>query len=47
MRRQRHIHPEELMNPDLLSEILLVGSVLLVAALFLFILLHTAGYGVW
>ena len=44
MRHQRHIHPEELMNPDLLSEILLIGSILLVVAFFLLILMHISDY---
>ena len=40
MRRQRHIYPEELMNPDLLSEILIIGSVLLVVVLVLLTMLQ-------
>jgi hypothetical protein len=36
MRHQHHIHPEELMNPDLQSRIVLMGSVLVgVVGLFL------------
>jgi hypothetical protein len=30
MRRERHIHPEEIMKPDLLSEIVLAGAVVVV-----------------
>ena len=40
MRRARHIHPEELINPDFLSETVLVGSVLLLVALLLFLVLQ-------
>jgi hypothetical protein len=43
MRRARHIHPEELMNPDLLSEILITGSVLLAVAVSWFALLRASG----
>jgi hypothetical protein len=43
MRPARHIHPEELMNPDLLSEILITGSVLLAVAVSWFALLHASG----
>ncbi|HMK31390.1 MAG TPA: hypothetical protein VK473_17030 [Terriglobales bacterium] len=30
MQRLQHIHPDELMNPDLLSEIVLTGGALVV-----------------
>jgi hypothetical protein len=43
MRPARHIHPEELMNPDLLSEIPITGSVPLAVAVSLFALLHASG----
>ena len=43
MRRARYIHPEGLMNPDLLSEILLIGSILLGVALSLLVVLHATG----
>ena len=36
MRHHRHIHPEEVMNPDLLSEALLIGSILMIVALMSF-----------
>jgi hypothetical protein len=36
MRHKHHIHPEELMNPDLSSRIVLIGSVL-VGVVFLFL----------
>jgi|SoimicMinimDraft_17_1059745.scaffolds.fasta_scaffold256859_1 hypothetical protein len=42
MRHAHHIHPDELMNPDLLSEIVLVGSVLVVVIIgLMFYLLYT------
>ena len=40
MRRARHIHPQELMNRDLLSETVLIGSVLIVVAFLVFVLLR-------
>lgn len=39
MRRERHIHPEEIMRPDLLSEVVLAGAVVVVVSL-LFTLLR-------
>jgi hypothetical protein len=42
MRHTDHIHPDELMNPDLLSEIVLVSSVLVVVIIgLMFFLLQT------
>lgn len=35
MLRKQHIHPEELMLPDLLSKVVLVGGFLLILALLL------------
>lgn len=43
MRRARHIHPQELMNRDLLSETVLIGSVLAVVAFLSFVLMHAPG----
>jgi hypothetical protein len=40
MRRERHIHPEEIIKPDLLSEIVLAGAVLVVLVSVLFTLLQ-------
>jgi hypothetical protein len=40
MRRAGHIRPQELMNPDWLSETVLVGSVLLVVGFLLFVLMQ-------
>jgi len=37
---RHHVHPEELLNPDLLSEAVLIGSVLLIFLTFLFVLWH-------
>jgi hypothetical protein len=42
MQRARHIHPDELMNRDLLSETVLVGTALLVVGLLLFVLMHAS-----
>jgi hypothetical protein len=36
MSYKRHIHPEELMNPDIVSEIVILGSLLLVVVTLLF-----------
>lgn len=40
MRRDRHIHPEEIMRPDLLSEVVLAGAVVVVVVSLLFTLLR-------
>lgn len=40
MRRERHIHPEEIMSPDLLSEVVLTGAVVVVVVSLLFTLLR-------
>ena len=40
MRRARHIHQDELMDRDLLSETVLLGSVLLLIAFLLFVLVQ-------
>jgi hypothetical protein len=40
MQRAHHIHPEELMGPDLLSEILLIVSVLLAVGFLLLVTLQ-------
>jgi hypothetical protein len=42
MRRARHLHPEELMNRDLLSETVLFGSGLLVVGFLLYVLLQAS-----
>ena len=39
MRHEHHIHPEELMNPDLVSEIVVGSSVVALCGGFLFLLL--------
>lgn len=38
MRHEKHIHPDELMNPDLTSEIALVGGTLVIVTLLLLLI---------